>query len=220
MRLSKAQSVNWHPNFVDQAALPDIKVIRTNFLLNLIAVGVVLGFGFFIIQKELAYREVSSEIARQTEVIAQRESANQKALSTSRQFQTVAQKFVEIGTFKEGPIAPEELLLKIASLRPLDLILSDLSYEEIEVEVAGTGKNKKNKTRRMNYTIELSGEARSLEVLNQFKSALRDENFLGDEGYSAELTESVQARDRVSGVFPFSIEMNISKASSGKASNG
>ena len=59
----QAAEAPWHQDFRNVDALPDIKVIRTRFFVNLIAVVVPLFIATLWVQQELSLSTVRSEIA-------------------------------------------------------------------------------------------------------------------------------------------------------------
>lgn len=56
----------WRVSFIDAAALPDIKVVRTKFLLNYGCVALAVGAFIFALMQELSIRETSAEIVANT----------------------------------------------------------------------------------------------------------------------------------------------------------
>lgn len=62
-RHRKDSPPHWRPNFVNAAELPDIKVVRTNFIVNSIAVALALGMVFLIGKREYSARVLEAEVS-------------------------------------------------------------------------------------------------------------------------------------------------------------
>jgi hypothetical protein len=211
-RNKKELQPNWRPNFVNPAALPDIKVVRTNFMVNSLAMVMALGMVFLVAQREYQARSLESSIASLESRIDRAEAEDEKYLRLSGEFKEAAEYIVEVAQFTEIPFLPHDFVKVLASIKPDDLIYRSITISEaITVE----GKNK-----LLTYRINLNGDARSLTVLDEFKGILAAEEALQIRGYRVEIDETLEGRDEQTGIFPYRMSVSFipdaSKGSKGK----
>lgn len=186
---------HWRPNFVDPAELPDIKVIRTDFIINFIAVTLALVVMFSLLQREYKARIVSQGIDAMEQRIAIAEAKDKESLKLSSDFRKAAEHIVEVEKFFEAPIQPHEFLLGLSEIKPDDLLFSSISFSEQITKV--------KKKDQVSYAINISGDARSLTVLDDFKSVLANGALLNIDGFGLEISETLQGRNAETGIFPF-----------------
>ncbi|NBB79349.1 MAG: hypothetical protein GVY36_07885 [Verrucomicrobia bacterium] len=199
-RSEKNRQPNWRPNFVNASDLPDIKVVRTNFIINFVAVALALVMVGMFLSREYKLRSLETTIDRLESRISKAESVDKKSLRLSREFKDVAAYIVEVGKFLDTPFYAHELVQTFASIQPDDLI-----YKSIDVSEKANDKDDK---KGIAYQVALSGDAKSLTVLDEFKRILAQADALKFPGYSIEIDETLQGRDEETGIFPY--RLNIS----------
>lgn len=118
---------NWRPNFRIAEALPDIKVIRTDFLVNFIAIALAVIILGVVVFKEIRGYTQRRERNDLIKFIEQKSAANQKALQQSAEFLRLSKNIEELYQFIYTPATPSELLMILAELRPEKIVLSHLS---------------------------------------------------------------------------------------------
>ncbi len=204
----------WRPNFANPATLPDIKAVRTDFIINSIALTLLLLMGFYIIQKEYrayALKKTISSMEQQIRVAQPDDNAN---LKLSSQFRDGAAHVAELEEFYQSPVLAHDFLFELAQMRPEDLIFQQVSFQE-------TIDEGKNNSKQVGYRILISGDVRSLTVLDEFKGLVGEWDRLNLEGYALEIDEAVQGRDANTGIFPYSLRITLTpEKASGKAANG
>ncbi len=191
---------NWRPNFVNESKLPDIKVVRTGFAINFVAVAFFLVTCGLVLQREYDIITTKNTIASLEQQIERSSPDNEVNLKRSQDFVTAARKIAEIEKFFIAPFSGQELLIELAQFRPSGVKLANITFTE---------SNSKSKKLALAYQISLTGDVADLTLLDQFKGSFMEWEFLKLDGYVISVTEAVQPRDTTRGVFPFSLNITL-----------
>lgn len=203
---------NWRPDFRIHSTLPDIKVIRTDFIINFIAVTLVLVAGFYVLQREyrtLSLRDTIDELERQVRVA---EADDNRYLDLSSRFREKAKHVREVELFYTAPFLVHELVAELAMMRLEDLIFSRISLTEVVREDGDE--------QTVEYQINLVGDARSLPVVGRFKVALEESGLMRVGGLVSSVSENVQPRNRETGIFPYRISVTMEPVEDGGKEGG
>lgn len=95
----KAQTPYWRPDFRIADELPDIKVVRTDFLINFVVVFIVLALLALLGYREVRGRELGRQIDTAKEFVAERTRDNQTALRANTAFRRESEKINDIERF-------------------------------------------------------------------------------------------------------------------------
>jgi len=192
---------NWRPNFVNASRLPDIKAVRTDFIVNFVSIVLAVLAGFYVIQNEYKVYSLNKTIGNMEEQILAAEASDSASLRLSVKFRKLAENIVELEQFYAAPFSALDFLTQIAQMRPEGLIFKQLSLaermEKIDAAVEVT------------YSLNISGEARSLTTLDEFKGELANWDLLIVEGYKLEIDEILQGRDAETGIFPYTLKVTL-----------
>lgn len=203
-RSKKEMQPYWRPNFVNQSDLPDIKVIRTDFIINFIAVTMALGVAFFLLQSE--YHTYA--LGRTTSDMEQRISAanpdDVENLKLSESFRESAQYIAEVEKFFNTPLLAHEFLYGLSKIKPADLIFNSISLSESIIKQGG-----KN---TIAYGINLAGDAKDLTVIDDFKKVLEQDQLFQIPGFEMEISETLLGRDEKTRIFPFRLAITLTPA--------
>ena len=209
----KNKQPHWHPNFVITPELPDIKIVRTNFIVNGIAISLALGVLFLIGQHEYKAKALEATNARLENRISQAEAGDKENLRLNREFKEAAAYVIEVSKFSKTPFLVHELVQTLSLIKPNDLI-----YKSISISEAVTKEGKKDV---ITYRVNLNGDAKSLVVLDQFKGILAEAEGLQFPGYRIEIDETLEGRDEQTGIFPYRMTVSfIPDASQQKKGKG
>lgn len=122
----------WHPDFRDPAALPDVKVIRTSFFLNVCAAVVFCGLLIFFFYREFESRSLREQVDSHNIRISERQTQNQHAVDMSREFTNEAAKVSELQEFLDVPTGVSEFLSELARTIPDRVVFSRINYRLTE----------------------------------------------------------------------------------------
>lgn len=201
---------HWRPNFVNSATLPDIKVIRTDFIINFVSVVLSLMVGILVLQREYRAYILGQTVASMEQQISQAEASDNANLNLSREFRDAAAHVAEVEKFYAAPFKVQDLLAQLAEMRPDELIFKNVSLAESMEKV---GENQV-----VVYRINITGEVRSLTVLDTFKGELGEWDLLKYEGYALSIDEQLQARDTQTNIFPYTLEISLKPSKNEPAS--
>ncbi|WPJ95035.1 hypothetical protein SH580_16525 [Coraliomargarita algicola] len=194
----------WRPNFVNQSELPDIKVIRTGFIINFVAVTLALCVAFFLLQREYRAYSLGNTVAQMEQQIRVADADDRENLKLSESFRTSAQYIVEVEQFFDSPLLAHEFLYGLSVIKPDDLIFSTVSLTESIVKV--------DSQNVVAYNIVISGNAKNLTVLDDFKNILEEAELLEIPGFDLGIDETLQGRDEKTGIFPYRIAISLKPA--------
>lgn len=201
MAKKKAFQPYWRPDFRNPSTLPDIKVIRTDFLINGFAMACAISALFFFLQKEYRARSLETLVSGLREQVALLTPQNAKSLQLNERFRTAGLYVAEIQSFHNSPYSPDELLVDLSNSVPDGLVFRQISMNEAIYNIA--------KTPYLGISISLAGSVRDLTILENYLTLLRNADFLNPEGFSAEVEESVSAPDAVTRIFPFQLTIEV-----------
>lgn len=197
----KDQQPYWRPNFVNSDELPDIKVVRTDFIVNFVAIAIALLVTFILFEQEYRAYSLGQTVSDLEEQIGADEVADKNNLKLSEAFRKSAQYVLEVRKFNDAPFFTYELLLGLSEIRPDDLIFDSVSLGESTSNIGG-----KNV---LVYTINILGDAKSLTVLDEFKKTLSETELLKIDGYELSIDETLQGRDAKTGIFPYRLAVSL-----------
>lgn len=197
----------WRPDFKIHSTLPDIKVVRTDFIINSIAVALVLIAVFTLLQREYRAYSLRSSIAGMEQRIRVSGADDDLNLKESERFRESAKSVEELQRFFRAPFATHEFLAELASVKPEGLIFSRVMFSESIIKKKAKGQAKAEP--QMAYEINITGDARGLMVLTQFKAALQASPSLNPDGFVVVVDESMQQRNAKTGITPFQVSISL-----------
>jgi len=208
----------WRPDFKIQSTLPDIKIVRTDFTINAIAIALMLIAIFTLLQSEYRAYTLHRSIANMEQNIEDTEENNDQSLKESERFRQSAQSVVELQDFFRAPFTAHELLAELTQLKPTGLIFSRVMLSDEIIKQKGTDQTEAQA--QMSYEINITGDARGLKVLTEFKAALQASPSLKPDGFEVFVDESMQQRNAKTGITPFRISISFTPAASTSPSKG
>lgn len=199
---------HWRPDFRITDTLPDIKVIRTDFLVNFVAVTLALVVAFYVLQREYRIYDLNSTIQTMSEAAQSEEAVNAKRLALSGEFIKASQHIVELEKFYQMPISAHKLMAELCRLKPDGLLFNAIKFDESVV--------KNGKKSEIQYQVSLAGLVKDPVVLEAFKSELNGSGVLNVDGYAVSTRESLMSRDAKTGIFPYSLSVTLAPTSGKK----
>jgi hypothetical protein len=179
---------NWHPNFRIAEALPDLKVVRTDFFINAISLSLAAIAVFFLAIREYKAFSLKSEIAAWEAKIEASRAENLAYLKLSKQFKEEKAKFEEVRDFIATDLPVTEFLENLGPTIPEGLDLDSMAFGGERVVIRGT--------------ILGNSETASI-ALSNYLDVLRENSGIGPKFSDISLTSLV--RDARSEVLNFEI---------------
>jgi hypothetical protein len=121
----------WHPNFRNYEKLPDIKVVRTAFFVNVGAITTVLALAGWYGFTEWQLRDLNQQLAAAEARIARDKPASDRALADFKKFQAEETKLKEVETFLTSKPSVSELLIHLAGTRPENVAIDGIDLREM-----------------------------------------------------------------------------------------
>lgn len=184
-------------------------MVRTNFLINFVAVALLVGACFILAQRELKISNLQTSTDTLSKRIAASTPENTENLRLNQQFLTAARRIEEVQAFYRNPFIVHQFMAELAMARPQDIIFREVSFSQTVAAAPARaprgGQAAAARPRLPTYRIDIRGDVRELEILDRFKSILEEFAFDSD-GYAVAISESVQQRNQA-GIFPYSIEI-------------
>ena len=200
MAKQQNKTSNWHPNFRIESELPDIKIIRTDFIINGIAGFIALVLMIVVVSREISLSEYRSSVSALEQEISGLKKGNAQNLKLSKTFKDAAPLIADIERFSIAPIEPLTTLLTVSEILPQGVLLERFSFSE--------GQRMEKKKTYPNYQISLTGVAPTLADISSLKEAVGALEFISN--YSSSLSERPSLRDEATGFFSFQIDVTVS----------
>jgi Tfp pilus assembly protein PilN len=130
--------LNWHPDFRDVTALPDLKVVRTSFVVNVVCITFASIALLFTAYREYEGFSRRSEINAAVESMAAKQSRNTELLALNKEFNDVHRHFTAADTFLQSPFATSELLRALSQSLPNNMDFTRIAYDNGVLTLRGT----------------------------------------------------------------------------------
>lgn len=201
---NKQVTPSWHPNFRIVEGLPDIKVIRTDFLINSAGILIPLILIGILIHSHVTESTLKTRIADLNEIIAERDPQNNRFLQQNRTFNDEAKKLNEVSGFLTQGMDPVALLIDFVELRP-----EFIAYRNINVRRENRQISKK--TTAVFNVVTLTGSLRGsaseeLLQMDAFADQLRNHPQFG---HLVDKVETTVQRNVAADVFDFTMNILI-----------
>ena len=128
----KNASTPWRQDFRDVQTLPDLKIVRTHFLLNLIVGMLALILAGLAIYQQYGLTAKRMNLVEMEKSIREFSTSDKRNQETCAKFMRDARKVAEATTFAFVEVPPERFVVELAKLRPIQGQYEYLSYERIE----------------------------------------------------------------------------------------
>ena len=128
----------WHPNFRNHEQLPDTKVVRTFFFVNVATITVALCLIMLFGYQEYRINSLNHQVGFLIAHIATNKKNADEAVALSRKFATEERKIRELETFVRPRLVLSEFLLHLGSTLPANVVIDGLDVRDSGVDLRGT----------------------------------------------------------------------------------
>jgi hypothetical protein len=122
--------VPWRQDFRNSESLPDIKVIRTQFLINFVAVVVPLFVAILWIQQELALGSLRQDLGKLEEKKVAMQSANSELVALSRDFMKESAKIDSLDQYYYNLFSISDYLVTLSKNVSENMVLSSMEIKK------------------------------------------------------------------------------------------
>jgi hypothetical protein len=120
----------WHPNFRNYKKLPDVKVVRTAFFVNGIAILAAISLGAYVGFREYQLNVVNVQIAQVQTQIDRDKKVSDQAVALFKKFQAEEAKVMEVETFLKSKPLVSALILRLAQTLPKNIALDNIDLRD------------------------------------------------------------------------------------------
>lgn len=146
-RKKKADPVlNWHPNFRVVASLPDIKQVRTGFIVNFFAITLAVVALSWTIYTEVEIHKKGNEIEEYNTQITRLKPTNTKDLQASTKFVTTSKPMQYAVKKLSERLSPLDVMAALLDAKPENILLDSVEVSSVILEL---GPGKKSPTQRI-----------------------------------------------------------------------
>jgi hypothetical protein len=142
MKANKGQNTGqgpgWHPDFRIAASLPDNKVVRTDFIINGIALAILAVMVWLLYSRESQLQEASVEVARWNADIDANKPKFNEALGLQREFTEAEKRLAEVAAFTTTPVEISELINRLGNSLPKLVAIDVVERKDDVFVIRGT----------------------------------------------------------------------------------
>jgi hypothetical protein len=120
----------WHPNFRNYEKLPDIKVVRTAFFVNGIAILVAVSLATYLGFREWNLRVINEQVAQLQSQIDRDKRTSEQAIALYKKFQAEEAKTGEVDTFMSSKPIVSVLMLRLAQTLPQNVAVDSFDLRD------------------------------------------------------------------------------------------
>lgn len=202
----------WRPDFRNAERLPDIKVVRTDFLLNLVTAFIAVAIIGFVVYREYEASALASRVQTQLDEEKRLTPDDRAAQRATATFMTDLERLQEAASFSDTPVKADQYILRLAELLPVQGVFSNVDYTYTKITET-EGRNTKT-TPIQRFVIRgymQPGESKSpTQLINEYLASIRDLAYKPGELRLAELASA--ERDLDVDRFAFTIRIDLQPA--------
>lgn len=132
----------WHPTFRNFEKLPDIKVVRTAFFVNVAAIVVAVVALVYFGMQEWQLRGLNAQIADWENQIKEKQPGSNRAVATYKKFQAEEAKINEVDVFGKSKPPVSDLIIHLGQTVPPNIAFDGVDLREsglfLRLTVRGT----------------------------------------------------------------------------------
>lgn len=132
------QTPSWHPNFRNYEALPDTKVVRTAFFVNVGAITVTLALVIYFAIGELNLHGIRGQIEDTKAQIERDKPGSDAAVAKFRKFQEQEKRIAEVDAFVKSRPGIADLLINLSKTLPVNVAIDQFDLRDDTLTLRGT----------------------------------------------------------------------------------
>jgi hypothetical protein len=120
----------WHPNFRNYKKLPDVKVVRTAFFVNGLAIVAAVSLVAYAGFREYQLNALKSQIAEVQAQIDRDKKVSDQAVALFKKFQAEEAKITEVDAFVKSKPVVSALILRLAHTLPKNVAIDNIDIRD------------------------------------------------------------------------------------------
>jgi len=121
----------WHPDFCVSQRLPDVKIVRTSFFINVGAISVASVLVLWTGYREFQYHSLRTQVNQALTNIEHNRKAHGEVIHLSKVFSDEARRLSELQQFVSVPILPTEFVALLAQSLPAEAQIDNLELRYV-----------------------------------------------------------------------------------------
>ncbi|MCC5807043.1 MAG: hypothetical protein JJU00_12010 [Opitutales bacterium] len=169
-RNKRVSHPHWRPDFRDVVLLPDIKVVRTQFLSVFLTLTIAVALLGWLLFNEYGVRLAQSELATVRAEVAASRAENAELVRLSGEFTREARHVEELQSFLDLPYDYHEILVVLAEIRP-----RAVTYNHVSGGIFAERQGRREVRRyrlQLQGTVRESAENPAPATINRFRDRL------------------------------------------------
>ncbi|MCC5789843.1 MAG: hypothetical protein JJT75_09415 [Opitutales bacterium] len=127
----------WRQDFRLSAELPDIKPVKTNFMINVVATSLLSVLAIFFVIKNVETGRLQAESEFQNERIVELQPQSEEYQNLSRAFQEERKKLDEAYGFLEQTFSPSKVIYEFSRVVPARVQVNAFGWDGENITVSG-----------------------------------------------------------------------------------
>ena len=166
-----SQEPPWHPNFRNFERLPDTKVVRTAFFINVGAIALTVMVALWFAFQEYQLRDLRLQIDAWQQEIDRNKPPSTRAVAQFKKFQEEASRIQEINTFVTARPAVSDLLVQLGQTLPANIAIDGLELRDTGLRLIASvrGAPELASGHASTYLAQLRANARLAEWFEQIE---------------------------------------------------
>lgn len=170
-RETKTVFSNWHPDFRIVDRLPDVKVVRTGFIINFVGVTLPLVLFGLLIHNHITLSNYRDSIADLKVEIQAETSTNEANLKSSQAFSAESAKITDLAHFYSRGFDPLPILVELFESKPPNIAMRRLELRPLTETV---DKKQVQRTQIVMAASLQGSTADALKDLNNYRSQIME----------------------------------------------
>lgn len=168
-----AQVLAWHPNFRNYERLPDIKVVRTAFFINTVAISLVVAFVAFVGFKEYQLFSLEKQIADAQFRISRDSASSAKQVQLYKEFQAGEARAKKVVEFQAARPLVSTIFNQTAETLPPYIAVTALEIREKTMSLRGLVRGSPDLAagRANAYVVQLRKDPKFAELFDEISLA-------------------------------------------------
>ena len=129
-KVEEIKELNWRPDFRDRDSLPDIRTVRTSFILSALAITLAIISLMHVSFYEFTVYASSKKIDKGKAEVSVQQGLHAKAIGMNNLFIESERRIDEINTFIEGQMIGSDLILNVGGNLMPGMSLSSVEFKQ------------------------------------------------------------------------------------------
>jgi hypothetical protein len=137
-KAAEALLPSWHPNFRNFDRLPDVKVVRTSFFVNCVAIVIASGFLLYFGLQQYKLHGIGVQISDLDRQIEGNKKLSEQAVQLYNQFRGEEDKAAAVANFVKTDFVRSDFIIALGQSLPDNIVLSSIDVQRDGVSLRGS----------------------------------------------------------------------------------